>query len=233
MELRHEREFTHPRLTQSQTSKVQMRLPLPDSASALWDALKPKVRNQIRKGESHGLTVSWGGIELLEPFYGVFARNMRDLGTPCYGRNLFKEILLAFPADAELCVVRYQSRPVAAAILDHDAGITRVPSASSLRCFNWTNANMFMYWRLLERAIGRGQHTFDFGRSTIDGNTYRFKKQWGATPHPSVWQYYLRRGGVSDVRPDNAKYRFAIRAWQCLPVWLTRCIGPAIVRGIP
>jgi hypothetical protein len=74
---------------------------------------------------------------------------------------------------------------------------------------------------------------FDFGRSTIDSNTFRFKKQWGAEPEPSVWQYYVRRGTIGQLRPDNARFGLAIRAWQRLPLWLTRLVGPAIVRGIP
>jgi hypothetical protein len=92
---------------------------------------------------------------------------------------------------------------------------------------------MLMYWELLRRAIERGQTTFDFGRSSVDGNTYRFKKQWGACPEPAVWQYYLRSGNVGDMRPDNRRYATFIKLWQRLPVGLSRLIGPAIVRGIP
>jgi hypothetical protein len=90
-----------------------------------------------------------------------------------------------------------------------------------------------MYWHLLQRAVQRRQEVFDFGRSTVDGNTYRFKKQWGAQPEPAVWQYYLRCGSIADMRPDNPRYERAIRLWQRLPVALTSLIGPAIVRGIP
>jgi hypothetical protein len=35
------------------------------------------------------------------------------------------------------------------------------------------------------------------------------------------------------VRPDNPRYRYMIRVWQRLPLFLTRLIGPAVVRGIP
>jgi len=90
-----------------------------------------------------------------------------------------------------------------------------------------------MYWELLKRAVERGQRVFDFGRSSEGSGTYRFKQQWGAQPHPSVWQYYLRQGSASDMRPDNKKFGLAIRVWQKLPVALTRLIGPSIVRGIP
>jgi serine/alanine adding enzyme len=90
-----------------------------------------------------------------------------------------------------------------------------------------------MYWHLLQRAVLRGQSTFDFGRSSLDSNTFRFKKQWGAQPEPAVWQYYVRRGNVDDMRRESGKYDRFVRIWQRLPVPLTRWIGPAIVRGIP
>jgi FemAB-related protein (PEP-CTERM system-associated) len=233
LELRHERAVEHPALTVQATAKVHMRLPLPPAAGRLWDRLDGKVRNQVRKGRKNGLTVAWGGPELLPEFYDVFSRNMRDLGTPVYGRGLFRAVLEQFPQEAEVCVVRAGGRAAAAALLLHGRGSTEVPSASSLRQFNAANANMLMYWHLLERAVERGQAVFDFGRSSTDGSTYRFKEQWGARPEPAVWQYYLREGGAGDMRPDNPRYQRFIRWWRRLPVRLTRLIGPMIVRGIP
>jgi FemAB-related protein (PEP-CTERM system-associated) len=170
---------------------------------------------------------------LLPEFYAVFSENMRDLGTPVFGRKLFRAILGQFPERAEFCVVRAGERPVASALLLHGWGITEVPSASSLRAYSSTCANMLMYWHLLERAVQRGQATFDFGRSSQDSNTYRFKRQWDATPYPAEWQFYARQGGVAEMRTENPKYRRFIRIWQRLPVGLTRLIGPVIVRGIP
>jgi len=233
LELRHESECPHPALTEQLTSKVHMRLALPETADELWKSFKPKVRNQIRKGEKQELLVKWGKEELLEDFYDVFSRNMRDLGTPVFDRRLFRCILSHFPDDAELCVVRLSSRPVAAALVVHGRYCTEVPSASSLRPFNSTNANMLMYWELLKRSIYRGQQTFDFGRSSVDSNTYRFKKQWGAVPQPAIWQYYLRRGCLHDMRIESGRYDRLISIWRKLPLSITRLIGPRIVRGIP
>jgi FemAB-related protein (PEP-CTERM system-associated) len=234
LELRHEGALTHASLNHRMSRKVHLRLDLPRTADLLWKQLDGKVRNQIRKGMKSELSSVWGGEELLPEFYRVFSRNMRDLGTPVFSRKLFRSIVRQFPERAEFCVVRAPNGfAIAAALILHGWGISEVPSASSLRPYNHTNANMLMYWRVLERTIERGQHVFDFGRSSQDSNTYSFKKQWGAVPYPAEWQYYLRRGGISDVRPDNPKYRRSIRTWQRLPVWLTRWIGPAIVRGIP
>jgi len=233
LELRHETARPHPALTRNLNCKVHMRLELPRTAGALWESFKPKVRNQIRKGQKQGFTVHWGGEELLGDFYAVFSRNMRDLGTPVFGRRLFRSILTHFPDEAELCTVRLGRRALAAALLVHGRWCTEVPSASSLKKCNSTNVNMLMYWQLLSRSIERGQRVFDFGRSSPESNTYRFKKQWGAKPVSAVWQYYVRKGDARDMRIESGKYDRWISIWRKLPVTLTRWLGPAIVRGIP
>lgn len=233
LEVRSEFAVVHEKLLTRTDAKVHMRLPLTDTADQLWKQFDPKVRNQIRKAEKCNLTVHWGGAELLAEFYRVFAVNMRDLGTPVYGKRLFQAILNTFGEDAELCVVRMGQKPIAGALLVHGDEFSEVPSASSLRSYNQTNPNMLMYWHLLMRAIDRGSRYFDFGRSSVDSGTYRFKKQWGAVPCPAIWQYYVRRGTMADMRPENRRFSRAIKVWKCLPVWLTRCIGPLIVRGIP
>jgi FemAB-related protein (PEP-CTERM system-associated) len=233
LELRHEVQREHPALSRRMTSKVSMRLGLASSCESVWGELKPVVRTQVRKGEKQGLTVDWGGRELLGDFYRVFSHNMRDLGTPVFSRSFFQSILTHFAHEAELCVVRLSGKAVAAALAVHSRGITEVPSVSTLRAYRSTAANSFMYWRLIQRAVERGQTIFDFGRSTVDSSTFAFKKKWGARPEPLVWQYYLRKGKATDMRPEGGKYDRMIAIWRRLPVGVTRVIGPAIVRGIP
>lgn len=238
LELRHHgRSIPHATLDQTRDEKVRMVLPLPATSHTLWDGLKAKVRNQVRKGDRHALRIRFGGVELLDAFYSVFAVNMRDLGTPVYPKRLFAAMLVHLTGRCEIAIASMEGVPVGGAVLIHDRvrgqGITQVPSASCLRQFNNTCANMWMYYRLLERAIARGSDTFDFGRSSEGSGTYRFKKQWGAQPHATPWQVYLRQGELNATRPDNPRYRRRIEAWQKLPVWVTKMVGPQIVRGIP
>jgi FemAB-related protein (PEP-CTERM system-associated) len=233
LELRHESPLVHSALNHSRTDKVHMYLDLPGASEELWGGLSAKVRNQVRKAQKQSFSLAWGTLELLDEFYAVFSRNMRDLGTPVFGKRLFTSLLETFPGRAEICVVRDGQKPVAAAWLAHGWGITEVPSASTLRSYNPSCVNMLLYWHLLERTIQRGHRLFDFGRSSLESNTYRFKKQWGARPVPAEWQYYLRRGGLEDTRKESARNQRLIRLWQRLPVSLTRLIGPVIVRGIP
>ncbi len=233
---------THVELRQSaqkswrlpaKTHKVAMRLDLPASADLLWEAFPGKLRSQIRRPMKAGMTVCWGGLDQLDPFYQVFSMNMRDLGTPVYGKAFFRNILRAFPSDRTLCVVYHEDQPVAAAFLSCFGEEMEIPWASSLRQFGALSPNMLLYWSVLSEACNQGYTQFDFGRSTPDEGTYRFKQQWGAEPQPLYWYYVMDAGRpLPDVSVKNTKYQLAIRLWQTLPVWLTQQMGPRIVRGI-
>jgi len=93
---------------------------------------------------------------------------------------------------------------------------------------------MFLYRQILKVAIEQGYSYFDFGRSSIGANTYKYKKQWGAVEHPLHWHYWLKDSDeLPELNPDNPKYKIAIRAWQCLPVAVANSIGPRLVRNLP
>jgi FemAB-related protein (PEP-CTERM system-associated) len=200
----------------------------------MWELLDRKVRNQVRKAEKSGLTVESGGAEFLGDFYAVFSRNMRDLGTPVYGRRFFREVLRAFPGRTRLFVVRLNGVPIAASLTFRTGHVMEVPWASSVRDYNALCPNHLLYWNMIETARADGCVIFDFGRSTPGEGTFRFKEQWGASPVPLNWEYcLLRDGGMPDQSPKNPKFRLAIAAWKKCPLWLANAVGPRIVRTIP
>jgi len=217
------------------TDKVSMWLSLPESVEQLLKNFKPKLRSQVRKGEKNGLTVRYGSGELLDEFYAVFSQNMRDLGTPVYGKSFFRLVLEAFPKNARLMVTfGAQSQPIAAGFLLGYRDRLEIPWASSLRAYNFLQSNMFLYWNSLKFAIQEGYRVFDFGRSSKDSSTFKFKQQWGAEAIPHYWHYVLRKTqDLPQINPHNPKYRLAITCWQRIPVWLTQLIGPAIAKHLP
>ena len=81
--------------------------------------------------------------------------------------------------------------PVAARCLVTHRDTLEIPWASSLRRVNGIGVNMLLYWSVLEFACSRAATVFDFGRSTLDSGTYRFKQQWGAEPQQLHWHYWL------------------------------------------
>lgn len=232
IELRHLRRFAHDLTTKEH--KVTMILPLEADEEQQWQKFTTKVRNHVRKAIKSGLREQVGGLELLDDFYRVFCRNMRDLGTPVYSKDFFREILQSFPETSRIIAVFKGDQALAAGVALRYRETVEIPWASSNRDFNVLCPNNLFYWRTIRLAIEEGATRFDFGRSSPGAGTYRFKEQWGAQPEALYWQYLLADGmTLPELSPDNPRFKMAIRLWQSLPVGLTRILGPAIVRNIP
>ena len=214
--------------------KLSMTLALPADAELLWTMLDRKVRNQVRKAQKANLEVVSGGRELVDEFYAVFSRNMRDLGTPVYPKALFRDTLDRFADRARIFVIRHQTVPVAAGVGIGFRQVVINPWASSLREFRQLCPNMLLYWSMLEWAVARGATTFDFGRSSPGGGTHQFKLQWGAVEQPLCWEYVLlSRSEPPDQGPSNSKFARAIAVWQRLPLGIANLIGPIVARSLP
>jgi lipid II:glycine glycyltransferase (peptidoglycan interpeptide bridge formation enzyme) len=109
-----------------------------------------------------------------------------------------------------------------------------IPWASTIKDVNPLSINMYLYWESLKYAIAQGCTTFDFGRSTVDSGTYRFKKQWGAQPQQLYWHYWLgSKREMPKLNPSNPKYKQFIRLWKKLPLVIANRLGPMIVRNLP
>jgi FemAB-related protein (PEP-CTERM system-associated) len=214
--------------------KVCMALELAGDAGTQWQGFNAKLRNQIRKAEKSALSAVVGGTELLDDFYTVFARNMRDLGTPVYGKKFFATVLAAFPGDTRIITVSLEGTPVAAGLIARFRDTVEIPWASSIREYNQLCPNNLLYWTALQHALGIGCTRFDFGRSTPGEGTYRFKEQWGAKALQLNWQYLLPEGAsLPELNTKNPKFELAIRIWRKLPLPLTTLLGPHIVKNIP
>jgi serine/alanine adding enzyme len=230
LELRHLTEHKLPLTPRS--DKVGAMLSIaPDSEERLR-RLDKKTRNLVRKSLTFGMTAQIGGAELLPDFYDVYRHNMRDLGSPSYSRHFFSEILNRFSEDTRICVARLGRETVAAGFLIGFRDTLEVAWASSYRKFLGMKPNMFLYWKILEWAAGRGYQFLDFGRSGRKSSTFDFKLQWGAVPSNLHWGYWLSQH-ASVPSPREHGMKVASRIWQRLPFAVTNLLGPALVRHIP
>ncbi len=231
VELRHTSDSA---LLQRRTDKVSMQLALPTGSDELWDQLGSKLRAQVKRPLREGVTCDIGGVDLISDFYGVFSVKYRDLGVPVYPRNWFVAILDKFPDETRVVVARLSGQPVAASLVIGYNGTMEVPWASSVRAADRIGVNMFLYWNMLKYAADHGYQTFDFGRSSTDSGTFRFKKQWGAEPVQLYWHYWLEgQREIPQLNLGNSKYQLAAAVWRKLPLPVANFLGPRIVKNLP
>jgi serine/alanine adding enzyme len=212
--------------------KVTVELELPETSALLSKALGSKLRSQVKRADREDPGVTRGGSELLADFYPVFATTMRDLGTPVYPRRFFERLLGSLAGDCTVVVVRLRGRAAAAALLTHFRDRTEIPWAASLHELRATSVNMRLYWECLQYAIERGSRVFDFGRSTVEAGTHRFKLQWGGRSRPLHWVYPLESPSAV-TRPEGGLRDKAQRTWSRLPLGIANRLGPLISPGLP
>lgn len=217
----------------TQSHKVSMLLELTSSSDQLMDNFKSKLRSQIRKSEKNGLQFMWGGLEELDDFYLIFCRNMSELGSPVHSKEWFKCIMQHYGDSVRLGLVYYESKPIGGGIILSKRNKVCVSWASTLRNYNKLSPNMLLYWNFLKHSADNGYTCFDFGRSTPDEGTYKFKLQWGAKPEPLFWDNISVNGKEkkSDTK-TSAKREIAEQLWQKLPLTLANYIGPSIRKHI-
>ena len=159
---------------------------------------------------------------------------MRDLGTPVYSNSFFSKILQQFPEHSKIIIVHLNNRPVAAAFLLGYKDTLEIPWASTIKDVNHLSMNMLLYWEVLKFAIKNQYQYFDFGRSSKNSSTFRFKQQWGAKPKQMYWHYWLPENvELPRLNPDNPEFALAISVWKKIPVIITKWLGPLIVKNLP
>lgn len=226
---------TEPQLNlPTKTNKVAVVRPIEADEEEMLRKLPHKVRTDVRKSTKSDLVAEFQGETALDDFYRIFAINMRELGTPVYGRRFFQEVLKVFPSETFICLVRHQGKPIAASFLMGFRETIEAGWSSSLYEYLPLKPNVFLYWKIFSLAGARGYRTFDFGRSSVGSGTHHFKMQWGSREIPLYWAYWLPEGvSLPELNPQNPKYRLAIWLWRHLPLSVTTRLGPRIVRCLP
>src|SRR6266568_9285873 len=212
--------------------KITVILDLPETRDELWKGFTSKLRNQIRRPSKEGCVAHFG-LDQREAFYEVFARTMRDLGTPVLPRAWFERIAVTFPELVVFGVVYGRDEPLAAGCGFVWSGEFEMTWAAARRDHGHGAANMLLYWSFMEEMIRRRISVFNFGRCTPDGGTHRFKQQWGGRDVPLPWCQDAPGGRGATPSPDDPALSWGPRLWRWLPVPIANRLGPRLARLLP
>jgi FemAB-related protein (PEP-CTERM system-associated) len=219
---------------QVRTDKVSMILDLTADTQMLGKNIGAKLRSQIRRPDRDNPQVHSGGAELLPAFYDVFRKNMHNLGTPVLPLAFFKTVMQSAGEHCAIITLEKNGRAMAAALLVMNGQGMEIPWACCLEEAKPAGYNMKLYWECLAFSINKGCARFDFGRSTQDSGTYRFKAQWGAKPLQLHWHRWPCASEASSAAAPAGKGRDLLaNTWRKLPLFMANYIGPAIAPRLP
>jgi FemAB-related protein (PEP-CTERM system-associated) len=215
--------------------KVSMTVELGPDPEVLFNAFDRDHRREIRKGQKNGYVARFGGAELLDDFYVVMSESWRDLGTPIFAKSYIRAICDAFPTAIRICVVYDAAGTPAATAFDGlHATIVEGMWLGIRGDHKRQGVGYVLYWELIKHACEAGYASHHLGRSSVNSGAEQFKKKWNAQTVQLYWHYILRsRAEIPTLNPSSPKYQLAIKAWQKLPLSVTKMLGPFISRSIP
>jgi serine/alanine adding enzyme len=218
----------------AKTDRVAMVLDINPDPEEILRSFDTKMRSNVRRSCKTGLEAEFGGMEFLDDFYAIFARRMRDLGTPVYSKKFFAQILQVFPAETFICRVRFGQKIVSASFMTGFRNSIESNWAAALPEGKNLKASMLMAWRSMCFAASKGYTIFDFGRSSIGSPTHKFKLEWNCRTVPLFWYHWpTTPETTADLDRRNPAFSAAIGMWKKLPLGISKVLGPPIARCIP
>jgi FemAB-related protein (PEP-CTERM system-associated) len=210
---------------------VTFRKELDTSVEKSMLALPKRRRAMIRKGIEAGLISTID--DNVDRLYQAYSEGVRNLGTPVFSKKYFQILKDVFADQCEVLSIELNGQLVASImsfyykneVLPYYTGRTSLASN--------VNGNDFTCWEVMRRAIEKGVKIFDYGRSKVGTGSYSFKKNWGFTPQPLFYEFYLvKANSLPDVNPLNPKYQLFIAAWKHLPLPISQIIGPWLSKDL-
>ena len=194
-------------------------------------AIPRKQRAVVRKGIKAGLVseldTGW------QRLYRIYAESVRNLGTPVFSANYFKILREVFADDCRVLMISHQGQDIAGVMSFYFKDQVLPYYGGSVTQARVLKGNDFMYWELMRRSGEEGVRIFDYGRSKEGTGPYSFKKNWGFTPEPLSYEYFLVKSkAMPDINPLNPKYRFFVNSWKKLPLPIANLVGPMLSKNL-
>lgn len=228
LEMRYEKPVHEEWLSKSDLYVVFKKELDPDPEKNM-QSIPRKQRAMVRKGIDAGLQSAWD--DNVDRLFDAYSQSVHALGTPVFSKRYFQILKQVFGDACSVLTITKDEQLVGSVmsfyfrdqVLPYYGGGT----AAAREC----KGNDFMYWELMRSSCEQGIKVFDYGRSKVGTGAYSFKKNWGFEPQPLHYEYYLVKDtALPNISPTNPKYAMFIQAWKKMPLWMTRLIGPHIVK---
>jgi FemAB-related protein (PEP-CTERM system-associated) len=208
---------------------------MPSAPDQVLGRFPRKARAEIRKARDQFKLTARFGHDLLGPFYRLYVRSLRRLGSPGHSWKFFSRLVDEFGEDCLVEVVSHQDTPVAGVmafrfrdqVLPYYAGIDSR--------FSRMNPSNYLYFALMGHAVRLGLRIFDFGRTRRDNaGGCQFKINQGFEPEPLPYSFYSPQGHEPpDLRPSNSAFSRCQEIWRRLPLRVVGPLGGIVSRWLP
>jgi len=154
---------------------------------------------------------------------------MKHLVTPVHSIHFFYHIYDIFPSDVSIAKVKQGNTIIASLYLLRFKGMLISGWGASLVQYLKYSPNDFLYWNSIKYGSENGYDYFDFGRSLINSNNFKFKSRWGGVSKSLRYCYYP---ATIEIKPPQQEFSYYAKIWSYIPGSIIKILGPKIRKYI-
>jgi hypothetical protein len=157
-----------------------------------WFSRPDVKRYNVRVAQKKGLTVTFGGAELLERFYQVYLLSFsrwKDRRTASLPHSFvrFQRLMEMLPdSRGRIATVNHEGRVIAGAIFSHYHRTGGYLYGGIDHAFRTLKANNLLHAEIIRYLIDKGVSEYNLGTSLNLKDLEHFKETLGATRHTSL-----------------------------------------------
>jgi CelD/BcsL family acetyltransferase involved in cellulose biosynthesis len=194
---------------------------------------KSQVQRNIKRASREGVVVRRGtrAEDLLDSFFDLQLETRRRHGLPVQPRSFFIHVWeqMIEPGNGFVLLSDVEGETVAAAVFLLGNGTISYKYGASASSSWSKRPNHALFWQAIQWACEQSYHTFDFGRSDLDGSGLRaFKSGWGTVESDLAYTTI----GRSPLRVPEALSTAVRPVLRRAPRRLSLILGRALYRYV-
>jgi len=197
-------------------------------------SIKKRARRNVNRAFREGLTVKFGTFDLLDDFWNIITRSMKELGSPYHSKNYLLKLFDTWGKDAKIGITyTKEGDPYGCCLLLFHKDTAILLHANIVYQMNIVCGGDFLYWSLISECSREGYSNLDLGRSLIGSGNEDFKMKWKPTVYPLNYWYYLHKDlSIPNLNQSNSLYNIPRKIWKRLPLFVHKKLGPSLISGI-
>jgi len=190
-----------------------------------WRLIQKEKRKAIKKAQKEGIIVKEINNQNLDEMYHIYAKNMKQFGSPCFPKFYFENF---FNLGLGKAFGAYYNKILVSLLigLTHKQTIHLIIAVSDQN-YLWSRCNDAVHWQFIRYAITHNYKIMDFGRVRPDSGQFSYKKKYGCELKDLDHFYDLYNiDHLPSEDPSNPKFKLLTNVWKTLPLTITKKLGP-------
>lgn len=188
-------------------SATTVTLDVHPSEDKMWNMMRGKARNMVRKAGKEGICVEQG-LDKLDKFYKVYSDRMLVKGVRIHKLDYFKNVIKYLNGKAQVFIATKNGETIGGMFLVYNQK-TGIYTHGGSTVGKGTSPNQILLWEMVRFCVEKGIKHLDFGESVKGSGVHNFKIWFGGVPREI---YYLE--GANDPEQTRLSKPSFFRAFR-------------------